>query len=415
MNVPLLIARRYFITRKSRRAIGIISAISAAGIAVGTAALLIILSVFNGFDGLIQKSLSSIDPDLKVTPAAGKAIGADDPAFSEARAWVSDETAVQNVSGIIEEQIYLHCNGQQALILARGVDESYLAASPLRQQLVSGSSLWLDRGEDIVPRIALGQQLAARLGVTGFLQQECELYYPSRKRPVSLQNPAASLQKERCVAGAVFQSGSDYDNRLVLVPARVMQDLLEYDEGQLSALEIRFSPETSGRERERIAGELGRRLGPAYKVSDRVAQNEALFKMMKYERGAIFLILLSVVLIVAFNIFGSLSMLILEKKEDIAILESLGGGTPLIRRVFFYEGALVSLSGVVAGLVLGIGITLLQQHVGIVRMPDVFTIQYYPVVLRASEILITAVAVTLIGLAIAWLSSRNIHPQTSQS
>jgi len=409
MNVPLYIAKRYFITRKSRRAIGIISAISAAGIAVGTAALLIILSVFNGFDQLIQDSLSAIDPDLKVTPASGKAILPDDPAFSEACDWLAGESCVSAVSGIIEEQVYLHCGGRQALVLARGGDAAYLAGSPLKRQSVSGTAFW----QDSLPRLMIGQQLAAQLGDYGYLPPECELYYPSRKRPVSLQNPAASLQKERCLIETLFQSGSEYDSRLVLAPISVMRTLLEYEDGEISALEVRFVPGTSAREQEHLARALGSRLGPAYTVRDRVAQNEALFKMMKYEKGAIFLILLAVVLIVAFNIFGSLSMLILEKKDDIATLESLGGGKPLIRRIFFWEGALVSLSGAAIGLLLGIGITLLQQHVGLVRMPEVFSIRYYPVVLRAREILLTGVAVTAIGLVIAFLASRNVHPKTN--
>lgn len=412
MNVPLYIARRYFIARKSRRAIGIISAISAAGIATGTAALLIILSVFNGFDGLIRGSLSNIDPDLKVTPASGKIIDPDEPHLRCALDWAYEEEAVQSFSGIVEEQVYFRCEGQQALVLARGVDADYLDDTPLREQLLLGSSLWLDRGSDILPRLAVGQQLAARLGIQPRLQQECELYYPSRKRPVSLQNPAASLQREHAVPSAIFASGSDYDNRLVLLPIRVLRLLLEYDEGEFSALELRLAPGTPAAEKQRIENGLLERLGSGYLVSDRVAQNEALFKMMKYEKGAIFLILLAVVLIVAFNIFGSLSMLILEKQGDIATLESLGGGQPFLRRIFFYEGALVSLAGLLTGLLLGIGITLLQQHVGLVRMPDYFTIEYYPVVLRGSDILLTGGAVAGIGLLIAFLASRRIHPRT---
>ena len=162
MNVPLYIARRYFFARKSHRAIGIISAISAAGIALGTAALVIILSVFNGFDDLIQGSLNALDPDLKVSPAAGKVIHPDEPAFREAVDWACGQEEVETLSGIVEEQVFLFTEGRQALVLARGVDEDYMADSPLKDCIVNGSAV-LDRGTSM--RIAVGAQISGELGI----------------------------------------------------------------------------------------------------------------------------------------------------------------------------------------------------------------------------------------------------------
>ena len=371
MNVPLLIARRYLFARKTHRAIGIISAVSAAGIAIGTAALVIILSVFNGFDGLIRSSLADIDPDLKVTPSSGKTVDPEDAVFSAAADWLATQSGV-TATEVLEEQVFLLTDGRQSLVSVRGMDGGLETGAP------NAASL--------------------------------ELFYPSRKKPVSIQNPAASLQKVTLAPGEARVAGNDEEHPILLVPAYVMRELLEYDT-ECSALYVRFGENVSAAERGRIETGLRTRLGSAYSVNDRVGQNPALFKMLNYEKGAIFLILLFVVVIVAFNIFGSLSMLILEKKSDIATLESLGADRPLVRRIFFTEGALVSLSGLAAGLLLGIAVTLLQQHVGLVRMPGQFSIAYYPVVLRWSDLLLVTAGVAAVGLGIAFLSSRNVHPQ----
>lgn len=408
MNVALHIARRYVFARKSHRAIGIISAVSATGIALGTAALVVILSVFNGFGDLIQGSLNTLDPDLKVSPATGKVMRPDEPAFRAAIDWAYEEDAVETLSGIVEEQVFLYTEGRQTLVLARGVDEAYLADTPLKERLTAGT-LSLDRGGNC--RIAVGAQIAEELDIRPQFPRTVSLYFPSRTLPVSLQNPAASLRKQDYLPGGVFSTGSEYDARLVLVPLRTLRALLEYED-ELSAVEIRFAAGTSDAERKRIETGLRERLGNGYSVRDRVEQNQALFKMLNYEKGAIYLILLFIVLVVAFNIFGSLSMLILEKKGDIRTLESLGADRSLVRRIFFTEGILVSLGGLAAGLLIGIAVTLLQQHVGLVTMPGAFALRYYPVVLRASDLLATAGGVAAVGLVIAFLSSRNIHPRT---
>lgn len=411
MNVPLLIARRYLLARKAHRATGIISAVSAVGIAVGTAALIIILSVYNGFDALIKDSLSTVDPDLKITPASGKLMDPSEERLAAAWEWAEGQDAVELATAVVEEQVYLLSDGRQALVLAKGVDDEYLAHSQLQNLTRPGEAIVLDPGFG-QPRIALGQQVAMNLGIQVLAREEVELYFPSRKRAVSLQNPAASLEHLKLRASAAFSSGSEYDAKLVLLPRHLMQELLECDEGEISALEIRFRPGTEEGEVARIAEELNRRLGEAYTVRDRVAQNSALFKMMEYEKGAIFLLLLAVVVIVAFNIFGSLSMLILEKQEDVATLESLGAARPMLRNIFFYEGFLVSLAGLVLGLILGLGTALLQQQVGLVRMPGNFTIDFYPVILRWSDILLTVGGVALIGLLVAFLASRSVKAQT---
>ena len=374
MNVPLLIARRYLFARKTHRAIGIISAVSAAGIAIGTAVLVVILSVFNGFDGLIRGSIDAVDPDLKISPATGKTLDPEEPVLSSAVDWLSAQDGV-SATEVLEEQVFLLADGRQSLVSARGVDDEVLRTA--------------------------GKPNATPL----------ELYYPSRKKPVSLQNPAASLQKIALSPGEARIAGNDEDKNILFVPRHLMRELLEY-ETEYSALYVRFGDGIPDAAQKRIEDGLQKRLGSGYLVRDRVAQNSSLFKMLNYEKGAIFLILLFVVVIVAFNIFGSLSMLILEKQPDIATLGSLGADRSLVRRIFFTEGALVSGIGLVTGLVVGISVTLLQQQVGLVRMPVQFAIEYYPVVLRWGDLAAITGGVAAIGLLIAFLSSRTIHPLT---
>ena len=374
MNVPLLIAKRYLFARKTHRAIGIISAVSAAGIAIGTAVLVVILSVFNGFDGLIRGSIDAMDPDLKVSPAVGKVIDPEEAVFSAAADWLAAQSGV-SATEVLEEQLFLLMDGRQSLVSARGVDDEALRAG--------------------------GRPNSVAL----------DLYYPSRKKPVSLQNPAASLQEATLRPGVARVTGIDEDRQILLVPRHVMRELLEY-ETECSALYVRFDSSLPAAEQKRIEEGLRERLGGDYVVRDRIEQNRSLFKMLNYEKGAIFLILLFVVIIVAFNIFGSLSMLILEKQPDIATLGSLGADRRLVRRIFFTEGALVSGIGLCIGLLLGIGVTLLQQHVGLVRMPGNFAIEYYPVVLRWGDLALVTGGVAAIGLLIAFFASRSIHPLT---
>ncbi len=374
MNVPLLIAKRYLFARKTHRAIGIISAVSAAGIAIGTAVLVVILSVFNGFDGLIRSSIASLDPDLKVSPATGKIIDPEEATYAAAADWLSAQAGI-SATEVLEEQVFLLTDGHQSLVSARGVEDDVLQTA--------------------------GKPNAGTL----------ELYYPSRKKPVSLQNPAASLQTITLRPGEARIAGADQDRTILFVPRHLMRELLEY-ETECSAMHVRFGDGLSAGEQKRIEEGLRERLGSHYLVRDRVAQNSSLFKMLNYEKGAIFLILLFVVVIVAFNIFGSLSMLILEKQPDIATLGSLGADRSLVRRIFFTEGALVSGIGLVIGLAVGIGITILQQQVGLVHMPGNFAIEYYPVVLRWEDLALVTGGVAAIGLLIAFLSSRTIHPLT---
>ena len=395
MNLAQFIAGRYLFAKKSHNVINIISAISAIGMAVGTAALIIILSVYNGFDSLIRSMMSNVEPDLLITPATGKTFIPDDSTFD----WIYDQPSVKNMCCVLEEQVFISYDGKQSLARAKGVDWVYEEESPLKDHMSDGE-FKLHRGD--VPLAAVGAGLAYELGISPRFLAPIEIYFPTRTGRISLANPAASIESVRVYPSGLFSVNSDVDAELLIVPIEKMQELLEY-EYEVSAVELRLTEDSPKDELKRLQKEIGTRLGPGFRVKDRFQQNESLYKMMKYEKAAIFMILIFVIIIIAFNIFGSLTMLIIEKEEDIRTLRSMGAQESLIRKIFVLEGWFISLAGLAGGLVIGVGFAALQQAFGIIKMPGHFVVQAYPIILSWSDILLTAVGVAVIGYLIALL------------
>ena len=395
MNLAQFIAGRYLFAKKSHNVINIISAISAIGMAVGTAALIIILSIYNGFDSLIRSMMSNVEPDLLITPATGKTFVPDDRTFD----WIYDQPSVKNMCCVLEEQVFISYDGKQSLARAKGVDWVYEEESPLKDNMQDGE-FKLHRGD--VPLAAVGAGLAYELGISPRFLSPIEIYFPTRTGRISLANPAASIESVRVYPSGLFSVNNDVDAELLIVPIEKMQELLEY-EYEVSAVELRLTEDSPKDELKRLQKEIGARLGPGFRVKDRFQQNESLYKMMKYEKAAIFMILIFVIIIIAFNIFGSLTMLIIEKKEDIRTLRSMGAQESLIRKIFVLEGWFISLAGLAGGLVIGVGFAALQQAFGIIKMPGHFVVQAYPIILSWSDILLTAVGVAAIGYLIALL------------
>ena len=396
-NLPLRFALRYLFARKSHNVINIISGISVAGMAIGTAALVIILSVFNGFNKLVSDSLGDAQPDLVVKPAAGKAFVPDSTVF----AWLYDQELVYNMSSVIEEQAFIAFDGKQSLARVKGVDSVYEEETPLRNHITDGV-FSLHRGT--LPRAVVGSALAWSMDINPRFVAPLEIFYPDREGNVSLSNPAASLRSTKATVAGLFALNAELDAELVLVPIETMRELMGYDD-EVSAVEIRLVKEASDKTLKGLVRELENRLGPGYAVLDRYRQNEALYKMMRYEKLAIYMILLFIVIIIAFNIYSSLTMLIIEKRDDIGTLRSLGAPESMTRRIFLLEGWLISLLGLVTGLVIGVGCVLLQQKFGFIRMPGNYIINAYPVILRASDVLWTAAGVAGVGYLIALLPS----------
>ena len=394
-NLPLRFALRYLFARKSHNVINLISGISVAGMAIGTAALIVILSVFNGFNQLVSESLGDAQPDLVVKPATGKAFVPDSVTF----AWLYGQEAVFNMSSVIEEQAFISFDGKQSLARVKGVDSVFEEESPIQNHITDGVfSLHRGSGAGAV----IGSSLAWSMDINPRFVAPLEIYYPDREGSISLANPAASLRSATARVNGIFALNSELDAELVLVPIETMRELLDY-ENEVSAVEIRITKDTPDKALGELVDELETRLGPDYEVLDRYRQNEALYKMMRYEKLAIYMILIFIVIIIAFNIYSSLTMLIIEKKDDIGTLRSLGAPEPMTRRIFLLEGWLISLLGLAIGLVMGIAFVLLQQKFGLIRMPGNYIINAYPVILKATDIVWTVLGVAGVGYLIALL------------
>lgn len=395
MNLPLFFAGRYLFAKKSHNVINIISAISAAGMAIGTAALIIILSIYNGFDSLVKDMLGDFDPDILITPAEGKVFVPEGEVYD----WLYGHEDVKNISCTLTENIFISYEGRQSMVTAKGVDWVYEEESPVRNHIRSGEFA-LHRGD--VPLCVAGSSLAYRLGINPRFLSPVEMYFPSRTRSLSVSSPMASVESVNVWPSGIFAINSDIDDKYIIVPIETMKELLEYGD-EVSGVEIRLKDGRGSKEIASLAKELSQRLGDGFMVNDRFGQNKSLYKMMRYEKLSIFAILIFIVIIIAFNIFGSLTMLIIEKRGDIQTLKSMGAGDALIRKIFILEGWMISLLGLAAGLVLGIGFSLLQQRFGFIKMPGNFIVEAYPVILSAKDVAVTAVSVAAVGLFIACL------------
>lgn len=398
MHLPLFIAGRYLFAKKSHNVINIISAISAVGMAIGTAALIIILSIYNGFDELVKSTLSNVEPDILITPAKGKVFIPNGETFDRIKA----NPMIGEYDLILQENVFVDYDGHQGIAKAKGVDSAFEAESPLAEHITNGE-FSLHKGQ--LPQMVVGAGLAYKMGMNPAFLASAELYFPIRDRNFSLANPAASIETVRMRPSGIFSVNQQIDDDLMIVPIEEMRKLLGYEE-EVSGVEIRLAEGSTAKDIRSAIKHIQKELGPEFKVLDRFRQNPSLYKMMRYEKAAIFLILIFVIIIIALNIFGSITMLIIEKKDDIETYRSLGATDQMLRRTFTLEGWLISLLGLAAGLVVGIGFSLAQQHFGFIKMPGSFLVNAYPVILQWQDVLATIAGVALIGYIIALLPVR---------
>ena len=392
MNTTFFIARRYLFAKKSHNVINIISIISAAGIAVGCAALVIILSIYNGFDDLLKGMFESYTPDVVISPRKGKVFTPDAAAVEALRG----REEVLNVCEVLEETLFLKYGDREAIVTARGVDSTYQDVTGLKQYVSQGEFALKD-GD--INQMVLGAGIAANLRINTSFLTPLEAYFPSRTARVSLSDPAASLRKLRLFPAGTIALEKEFDESYVYMPISALRDLLERTD-EVSSLEVRVRPEAvtaGGSISRQLQNEIAGLFGKGFIVRNKYQQNESLYKMMTYEKLAIYLILLFVVLIISCNVFGSLSMLIIEKQDDIEILRSMGADDRMINRIFTTEGWMISLLGAAAGVVLGIAVCLAQQWLHIVPMPGNFIISYYPVHMQVLDIVAVFLSVALIG------------------
>lgn len=399
MRLASFIAGRYLFARKSHNVINVISAISVVGMAIGTAALTIILSIYNGFDSLVRDMMGNLEPDILITPSKGKVFVPEGECYD----WIYAQESVASMCTVLQEQVFISYDGHQGVAIAKGMDAVAQEESPIRENIRDGKFEF--RHGDI-PEGVVGVGLAYKMGINPRFLAPIQLYYPSRTRKLSPSSPSSSIEYINIWPSGLFSINSEIDNSYILLDIDKMRELLEYSGEEVSAVEIRMKEGCEARELKRVMDGISERLGEDFTVSDRFRQNESLYKMMKYEKASIYLILIFVILIIGLNIHASLSMLIIEKREDISTLRAMGAGEKLIRRVFVLEGWFISLLGLAIGLLMGLAFCLLQQRFGLISMPGNFVIQAYPVVLKGSDLLITAFSVAILGYLIAAFTER---------
>ena len=392
MNTTFFIARRYLFARKSHNVINIISVISAAGIAVGCAALVIIMSIYNGFDGLLKGMFESYTPDVVVTPREGKVFAPDTAVVSGIRG----REEVASVCEVLEETVFLKYGEREAIVTARGVDSTYQKVTGLSRFIAQGS---FDLQDGEIDQMVLGASIAQNLRINTTFLTPLEVYFPSRTAKVSITDPTSALKKVRVFPSGTISLEKEFDEQYVYMPIAALRNLLEWDT-EVSSLEIRLKPEyitATGAVSKQLQNEIASLFGETFAVKNKYQQNESLYKMMTYEKLAIYLILMFVVLIISCNVFGSLSMLIIEKQEDIEILRSMGANDRMINRIFTTEGWMISLLGAAAGVVLGVLVCFAQQTFHLVKMPGNFVVSYYPVQMQLTDLLLIFFSVAAIG------------------
>ncbi len=396
MKLSLYIAKRYLFAKKSRNAINVISAVSVAGVTVGAMALIIVLSVFNGLEKMVSAIFNTYDPDLKITSAEGKTF-TEDPSKLKL---LSKVDGVACYSLTVEENALLQYGERQFFATIKGVDDFYTSVTNIDSSMWEGEFKLTDaRGRYwAIPGIGIAQYLGMRINFIAALK----IVVPRRTAGNSL-NPEDAIIKKFIPLSGIFQVEQQYDSKYVYVPLAFARELIEKDSA-VTSIEIKF---TKGADATGVQKNVAKIFAGGFVVQNRYEQQEIFYKVMKSERLAIFFILTLILLIASFNIIGSLTMLIIEKERDIEILKSLGADNTLIRKIFIFEGWLISIIGAFAGILLGFIICWLQQTYGLVRLnSDTLIMDYYPVVMKLRDFIIVPATVLLIGYWAAWYPVR---------
>ena len=392
MLLSLKIAIRYLFSKKSHTAINAVSIVSVCGVAIATMAMICTLSVYNGFEEIISSLYSEIDPHLEVRAKAGKTL---DTTASEVKL-LTEIQGVEAVTPVVEDNALAIYGNKQQPVVIKGVPANYSSVNNIDDALIDGETMFADS----IPYAVIGVGISNTLMVAPHFLSPIYLYAPKRKAKVNLINPSTSFNTRQVYCSGVFSiSQSESDNKFVYVPIDVAKQLFDYTT-EATLLEIKVADE---RNVGSIKKEAQKILGEEYVVKDRIEQKSAAFSMMAIEKWITFFMLLFVLIISAFNIIASVSMLIIDKKENIKTLHNLGGKESFITKIFFNQGVLISFIGAVVGVLLGLFLSLMQQHFGILKMGANFIVEYYPVKVIWSDVLLVMIVVVAIGVLIAWI------------
>ena len=397
MNLPFYIARRYLFSKKKHNAINIISGISVCGVALATLALVCTLSVFNGFQDMVAGFFTAFDPELKITIREGKVFEPQGAAFQEVRSL--PEIGVWTET--LEENAMVQYKDRQAMAIIKGVEDNF-------EELTSIDSLLYGAGEfilhdSIVDYGVLGVELISELGTGLQFVDPLQVYAPKRNVRVNMANPSASFNRDYLFSpGVVFVVNQQkYDARYILTSLSFARNLFNYDT-EVSAVELKLKP---GADVTAVQRKIARILGDEFVVLDRYEQQADVFRIMEIEKFISYLFLTFILAIACFNVIGSLSMLILDKREDVETLRNLGADDRLIARIFLFEGRFISLFGALSGIVLGLLLCYIQQRFGIISLGGgngSFIVEAYPVSVHVTDVVLIFITVITVGFLSVW-------------
>lgn len=397
MNFPFYIARRYLFSKKSTHAINVISGVSVVGVAVATMALVVTLSVFNGFHDLVASLFTAFDPQLKVTPAVGKTAPADDPVLTRIRHLPEVEVATETV----EDMALAIYGDRQAMVTIKGVDDNFDSLTHIREILVG-------EGEYELHAAGLnygipGIRLAEALGTGYRYDRPLKIYAPKREGQLNMANPTDGFVEDELYSPGVLFSvkQAKYDKSYIVTSIGFARNLFG-QQGMVSALELRLKP---GTDFDAAKEKIRQMAGGKYTVKDRFEQQEDTFRIMKIEKLIAYIFLTFILAVACFNIIGSLSMLVIDKKADVATLRNLGASDKQIVRIFLFEGRMISAIGAVLGIAVGLLLCWLQQTYGLVglgRSSGSFIIDAYPVSVHPEDVALIFVTVLAVGFIAVW-------------
>lgn len=397
MSFPFYIARRYLFAKKSHHAINIISIISVLGVAVATMALVCTLSVFNGFHHLVATLFTAFDPELKIVPTEGKTFSEEESSIYA----VKKLDCVDIVSASLEDNALARYNGRQAMIVLKGVDDNFARCTDINEILYGQGMFRLHA--DVLEYGVPGMRLAMSMGMDASYTDPLQIYTPTPGARVNLMSPDESFNMDELISpGVVFSVGQKkYDQDYVFCSLGFAQRMFE-KEGQISSLEIRVKEDY---DIDNAKKQIQSVLGPKLKVIDRYEQQEDVFRIMAIEKYMAYIFLTFILFIACFNIVGSLSMLIIEKKKDVVTLRNLGATNKQIRSIFLFEGRMISLTGAILGILLGLGLCLAQQEYGLLKLGDkagAFIVDAYPVVVNPWDVVMIFLTVVAVSFLVSW-------------
>ncbi|GAB3016230.1 FtsX-like permease family protein [Niabella terrae] len=398
-----LFAWRYFKAKKSTNVINIISWVCITAIVVGTAALILVLSVFNGFEGLVKSLYASFYPDLKLSAAQGKFMRLTAEQLKQLRGMAG----IRNFSLVVEEKALIQNGGNQSLVQLMGVDENFSTVNTIKHQIFSGK---FDLGDAQAPRLVLGAGIEAALGVRSGAQTDPLLIYMPRKTAGEQLNGLEDIGSDTIRAAGSFLIQQDFDNKYAITPISFLRKAMSLPEDQYSSVQIAVSDPAAA---DRVAAVLRQQFGKEYKVQNRYQQNESLYAVMNLERWMFYAVLSLILVVAAFNMVGALTMLVLEKQKDISVLNALGADQRFVRRIFLSEGFLLALIGGGIGMLLALVLALLQLHFHLIPLQGgSFLINYFPVSLRLSDFLLVGGTVTIIAFLASWIPAMKASRQS---